>query len=114
MRITAVLILYSALAFINPVSAYSATKEPTVVACTFEKLPLMIITIRGGMGASDNTLQIGQTPPVQIDMGSSLMIAAYGAQTYTFSLRLPASVTVRAAGPDFRTFSGECISTLQP
>lgn len=96
------------------VPAHSAAKEPTVIACNFEKLPLMILTIRGGMGATDNTLQVGQTPPVQLDMGSSLMIAGYGAQTYTFSLRLPASVTVRAAGPDFQTYNGECISTLQP
>ncbi len=94
--------------------AHSAAKEPTVIACNFEKLPLMILTIRGGMGATDNTLQVGQTPPVQLDMGSSLLIATYGAQEYTFSLRLPASVTVSSAGSDSRTFSGQCVSTLQP
>ncbi len=114
MRITAVLILYSALAFINPVSAYSATKEPTVVACTFEKLPLMIMIVRGGMGASDNTLQVGQKPPVPLEIGSGLSIATHGTQEFIFSLRSPASVTVIRAGSDDQTFSGKCISTLQP
>ena len=97
-----------------PGPAYSAENEPTVVACAFEKQPLMIMTLRGGMGASDNTLQVGQTPPVQLDMGSSIMIATYRAQEYSFSLGEPASVTVIRAGSDDQTFNGKCISTLQP
>ena len=93
--------------------ALATAKEPTMIACNFEKLPLMIMIIRGGMGASDNTLQVGQTQPVQLDMGSSMMIATYHSQEYSFSLREPVSVTVSRAGSDSRTFSGKCISTLQ-
>jgi len=93
---------------------HSATEKPTVVTCTFEKQPVMVMTIRGGMGASDNTLQIGQTPPVPLEMGSGLLTAKQGAQDFIFSLRQPASVTVIRAGSDDRTFSGECISTLRP
>jgi len=115
MRITAALILYSALAFISPLSAHSATEEPTVVACNFEKQPLMIMIIRGGMQASDNTLQVGQTPPVPLEIGSGLSTATHGKQDFIFSLRSPASVTVYPAGSDshFQTYNGECISTLQ-
>ncbi|RWB93111.1 MAG: hypothetical protein EOQ56_35485 [Mesorhizobium sp.] len=87
--------------------------EPTIVSCQFEKMPPMILTFRGGMGASDNTLQVGQTKPVPLSVGSSLMSAAYGAQEFTFSLRLPASVSVSAPGQDTQTFHGECISSLQ-
>ncbi|WP_146226107.1 hypothetical protein [Phyllobacterium leguminum] len=86
--------------------------EPTVVACQFEKMPLMILTFRGGMGADNNTLQVGQTKPVELSVGSSLMAAQYGAQNMTFSLRLPANVSVSAPGQDTKTFSGECVSTL--
>jgi len=92
----------------------AASEEPTVIACMFEKQPPMIMIIRGGMGASDNTLQVGQTPPVQLDMGSSMMIATFRAKEYSFSLREPASVTISGAGSKFQTFNGECISTLQP
>jgi hypothetical protein len=108
----AILILLAFVLIFRP--AHSATKEPTVVACTFEKLPLMIMTIRGGMGASDNTLQVGQTQPVLLEIGSGMTTATHGKQDFIFSLRSPASVTVNAAGSDSRTFSGECISTLQP
>ena len=107
-----ILVLIASVLIAGP--ALAATQQPTVIACSFDKQPLMIMTIRGGMGASDNTLQVGQTPPVQLDMGSGLMIATYSAQEYTFSLRNPASVTVSGAGSAFQTFNGECISTLQP
>lgn len=90
-----------------------AADEPTIVSCNFEKMPPMILTFRGGMGADDNTLQVGQTKPVPMNVGSSLMSAAYGAQEFTFSLRLPANVSVSAPGQDTRTFYGECISSLQ-
>jgi len=108
----AILILLAFVLISGP--AHSATKEPTVVACTFEKLPLMIMTIRGGMGASDNTLQVGQTQPVPLEIGSGMSTATHGKQDFIFSLRPPASVTVIRAGSDDQTFSGECISTLQP
>ena len=108
----AILILLAFVLISGP--AHSATKEPTVVACTFEKLPLMIMTIRGGMGASDNTLQVGQTQPVPLEIGSGMSTATHGKQDFIFSLRSPASVTVIRAGSDDQTFSGKCISTLQP
>jgi hypothetical protein len=94
--------------------AHSATEKPTVVTCTFEKQPVMIMTIRGGMGATDNTLQVGQTPPVPLEIGSGMSTATHGKQDFIFSLRSPASVTVSRAGSADQTFSGKCISTLQP
>lgn len=113
MRNMAAMMLLCASVLISPVSARSATEEPTVIACAFEKQPLMLIIVRGGMGASDNTLQVGQTPPVPLEIGSGLMTATHGAQDFIFSLRSPATVTVGGAGSS-RTFNGECISTLQP
>lgn len=86
---------------------------PTVVNCIFEKMPPMVLTFRGGMGATDNTLKIGRSKPVRLSVGSSLMIATYGAQELTFSLRLPASVTVKAPGQNTTTYHGECVSSLQ-
>ncbi|MER8501562.1 MULTISPECIES: hypothetical protein [unclassified Mesorhizobium] len=53
-----------------------AAKELTIVSCNFEKVPPMILIFRGGMGADDNTLQVGQTKPVPMSVGSSLMSAA--------------------------------------
>ncbi|MEO3998894.1 hypothetical protein [Mesorhizobium sp. CAU 1732] len=94
--------------------APATADDPTIVACQFEKMPPMILTFRGGMSADDNTLQVGQTPPVPLSVGSSLMTAQYGAQEFVFSLRLPASVSVSAPGSDTQTFYGECISSLQP
>lgn len=96
------------------VSSAALADEPVIVSCNFEKMPPMILTFRGGMGASDNTLQVGQTNPVPLSVGSSLMSADYGAQSFTFSLRLPANVSVSAPGQDTLTFYGECISSLQP
>ena len=84
-----------------------------MISCKFEKLPPMIMIIRGGMGADDNTLQIGQSKPVELSVGSNLISAKYGAQEFVFSLRLPANVTVAAVGQDARTFDGECISSHQ-
>ena len=108
-----ILVLIASVLIAGP--ALAATQEPTVVACAFEKQPLMIMTIRGGMGASNNILQVGQTPPVQLDMGSSMMIATYRAQEFSISLSEPPSVTVSRAGSSgFKTFNGKCVSTLQP
>lgn len=91
----------------------AATEEPVIVSCQFDKMPPMILTFRGGMGAQDNTLQVGQTKPVQLSVGSSLMTAHYGAQQFVFSLRLPASISISAPGQNAQTYYGECISTLQ-
>ncbi|RWD81307.1 hypothetical protein [Mesorhizobium sp.] len=90
-----------------------AADEPTIVSCQFEKMPPMILMFRGGMGADDNSLQVGQTKPVPLSVGSSLMSAQYGAQEFVFSLRLPANVSVSALGSDTQTYYGECISSLQ-
>ncbi len=92
----------------------SATEKPTIITCTFEKQPVMIMTIRGGMGASDNTLQIGQTSPVPLEIGSGLSTATQGGRDFIFSLRTPASVTVIHTGSADQTFRGECKSSLQP
>jgi hypothetical protein len=58
-----------------------AAADPTIVSCNFERMPPMILTFRGGMGAKDNTLQVGQTKPVPLSVGSNLMTAEYGAQS---------------------------------
>ncbi|RWA98303.1 hypothetical protein [Mesorhizobium sp.] len=94
-------------------TSIAIASEPTIVSCQFEKMPPMILIFRGGMGANDNTLQVGQTKPVPLSVGSSLMTAEYGAQEFVFSLRLPANVSVSAPGQDTQTFYGECVSTLQ-
>lgn len=91
----------------------SAASEPTVVSCKFERLPPMLLTFRGGMGAKDNTLQVGQNRPVPLSVGSSLMVAEIGIQELTFSLRMPASVSIAAPGNDTITYYGDCISSLQ-
>lgn len=88
-----------------PASALSVT------ACKFEHLPLMLLINRGGMGASDNTLQIGDAHPVPLSIGSSLMLATVGAQEFTFSLRMPMNVSVSAPGNDTQTMYGECIGS---
>ncbi|MBY5667448.1 hypothetical protein [Rhizobium leguminosarum] len=108
-------LLLAALLSSSPLLAASAwAAEPVIVTCKFDKLPQMILTFRGGMGASDNTLQIGQSKPVPMSVGSNLMSAEYGTQSFTFSLRLPANVSVSAPGQDTLTYYGDCISTLQP
>ncbi|WP_028732957.1 hypothetical protein [Rhizobium leguminosarum] len=108
-------LLAAALLSSSPLLAASASgAEPVIVTCKFDKLPQMILTFRGGMGASDNTLQIGQTKPVPMSVGSILMSAEYGTQSFTFSLRLPANVSVSAPKQDTLTYYGDCISTLQP
>lgn len=89
--------------------------EPVVVACNFEYMQLMLFTFRGGMGADNNTLQVGQNPPVELSVGSSLMGATddMGA-TYSFSLAPPANVTVVKRGAsNGATYHGECVSSLQ-
>ncbi|MBY3323796.1 hypothetical protein HFO02_09235 [Rhizobium laguerreae] len=107
--------LLAALLSSSPLLAASASAaEPVIVTCEFDKLPQMILTFRGGMGASDNTLQIGQSKPVPMSVGSNLMSAEYGTQSFTFSLRLPANVSVSPPGQDTLTYYGDCISTLQP
>lgn len=92
----------------------SAPKEPVVVSCKFDKLPLMILTFRDGMGAKNNTLQIGQNKPVPLSVGSSLMMAELHGQEFAFSLRLPASVSVTSQGSNTVTYHGDCVSTLSP
>ena len=76
-----------------------AASEPTVVSCRFEKMPPMILTFRGGVGAKDNTLQIGETKPVALSVGSNLTTAKYGAQEFVFSLRLPLWLIGASAAP---------------
>ncbi|QBX36895.1 hypothetical protein E4M02_04365 [Brevundimonas sp. S30B] len=93
--------------------AQTPPREPTVIACKFERLPLMVMVLRGGMGADDNTLQIGQDAPVKLNVGSTLMTAERDAQEFTFSLRLPASVSVSAPGNDTQTYDGECVVAAQ-
>ncbi|GAA0694104.1 hypothetical protein [Vreelandella titanicae] len=94
--------------FISIFTAQTANSEDnlTPVACQFEHLPLMLIISRDGMGGQNNTLQIGDNEPVQLFIGSSLMNAEFQGQSYVFSLRIPANVTVGSL-----TYHGTCISS---
>lgn len=89
-----------------------AAREPTIVSCKFETLPLMLFIFRGGMGATNNTVQVGASNPVELSVGSTMMTASLGEQEYSFSLRPPFSVTVIDPGSSRQTYYGECISSL--
>ena len=69
----------------------------------------MVLTFPGG---NRGTLKVGNSKPVPLYVGSSVSTATYGAQELTFSLRLPASVTVSAPGNDTKTYGGVCESSL--
>lgn len=89
-------------------SAQSVDK-PVVVRCQFKGMPPMSLTFYGGR---EGSLKVGKSKPVPLYVGSSLSTATYGAQELTFSLRLPASVTVSADGNDTKTYGGVCESSL--
>jgi hypothetical protein len=99
-----------ALAFSLP-QQLKAADNLVPTACKFEHLPLILIISRGGMGAKDNTVQIGDNKPVPLNIGSSLMIAEFKGQEFVLSLRMPASVSVSSRGADTVTYHGECISS---
>lgn len=94
-----------------PSEQLKAADKMVPVACKFEHLPLILIINRGGMGAKDNTVQIGDNKPVLLSIGSGLMIAEFKGQEFVFSLRMPASVSVSAPGTNTITYHGECISS---
>lgn len=89
-----------------------APAEPTVVACKFERWPLMVFMFRGTSESGKSTLQIGEGKPVPISEGSNLVTATYRGQEFVFSLRTPATVTAKGGGNDSITYNGECVSTL--
>ena len=78
--------------------AHSATEKPTVVACTFEKLPLTIMIFRGGMGASNNTLQVGQTPPVQLSVRPLRVSPPASSPPRLAATQLPSAIGSRHQG----------------
>lgn len=96
---------------LTPPDQIRAADNLLPVACKFEHLPLMLLITRGGMGADDNTVQIGDNEPVPLNIGSSLMTAQFEGQEFIFSLRMPASVSVTGQGSDTITYHGECISS---
>ncbi|MFG6666972.1 hypothetical protein ACGK9R_07670 [Halomonas sp. HNIBRBA4712] len=83
---------------ISPANEDEYIDNITAVACDFEHLPLILMINRDGMGGSKNTLQIGSSRPVPLNIGSSMMSASFQGQEYFFSLRMPTSVTVDSAG----------------
>jgi len=101
---------YSLASIASASAAAPADAPPMQVDCGFEHLPPMILIFRGGMGAGDNTLQVGSDAPVQLSVGSSLMTAQHGAQELVFSLRLPATVSIHNPEPlsETLTFYGQC------
>ncbi len=84
-------------------------REPIVLACAFKTQPPMILIYRGGMGADDNTLQVGQRRPVQLFQGSGFSTATVDDVEYTFSIGARSSVIIGKM-----TFGGRCASTLRP
>lgn len=82
----------------------------SVVACKFRSLPPMRLVFRGSSEDHASTVQIGREKPVPLAEGSGMSTAEYGLQELTFSLRLPASVTISAPGNDTLTYGGECHS----
>lgn len=90
----------------------SAQPVKVAIACDFEKLPLILILVKGGMGADDNTIKIGNNAPVPISIGSGLMSAEFQGQSYTFSLRLPANVSIDSPSTGSVTYHGHCIRSL--
>ncbi len=103
-------IAVSTLAFSLP-EHLKAADNLVPTACKFEHLPLILIISRGGMGAKDNTVQIGDNRPVPLNIGSGLMITEFKGQEFVFSLRMPASVSVSSHETDTITYHGECISS---
>lgn len=87
-----------------------AEAENVIVACKFERLPLMILTYRPTTGK--HTLQVGDTAPVPLESGTGYSSAEFEGQDYSFWIRRPASVTITGRGSDGQTFAGECISSL--
>jgi len=71
-----------------------------------------LILVKGGMGADDNTIKIGNNAPVPISIGSGLMSAEFQGQSYTFSLRLPANVSIDSPSTGSVTYHGHCIRSL--
>lgn len=53
-------------------AAASMASEHTVISCKFEHLPPMLMIIRGGMGATDNSWQVGQTSPVPLNVSATI------------------------------------------
>lgn len=87
--------------------------EETIVYCGFNTLPPMTMILRGGMGADDNTLQVGNNKLVPLSIGSSLSLAKIDGNEYIISWQYPASVTVaKLDGSNAKfTRSGECSSS---
>lgn len=104
-------LLFSASALAMAFADVRAEDNLIPVACKFEHLPLMLFIFRGGMGADDNTVQIGQNDPVTLNVGSSLMIAKFQNQEFIFSLDMPANVSIHGRGSNTLTYHGECISS---
>lgn len=95
----------------SPDAHVAEVRDETVVVCDFENMPLMIMRFRGGMGANDNTVQIGQGEPLRLSVGSGMMVASNAPYGYTFSLHEPATVSVHHQGDsNSRDFYGECIT----
>lgn len=90
-------------------AALAGSSAPVIVRCKLDGMPPMVLTFREGR---NSTLRVGKAKPVPLLVGSSLSTATFGAQELTFSLRLPASVTVSAPGNDAKTYGGACESNL--
>ena len=56
--------------------------EEVKLYCSFDSLPAITVFYRGGMGASDNTIQIGGNAPVPLSIGSGFMSASLNGNSY--------------------------------
>ncbi len=86
--------------------------QETKVYCSFETLPPMTLVLRGGMGANDNSLQVGNNEAVSLSIGSSLSLAKFDGNEYIISWQHPASVTIAKLDGSNAKFTrfGDCSS----
>lgn len=98
-------IIFFLVGILTCISTASIADE-SIVYCNFGGLPEMKLTIRGGMGASDNSLQIGNFEPVSLGVGSGLMSASFNDKSYTISWDYPASVTISESNGYYTRFGG--------
>lgn len=75
-------IAFLCMLFIVTLGRSGFASEPTIINCQFDGHPPMIMSIRGGQGANDNTLQIGDAKPVELTIGSGMTSAEFNGKLY--------------------------------
>jgi hypothetical protein len=93
----------------------SATLQaPAMIACQFDTMPLMLMTFRGGVHESHNTLQIGDGLPIPLRIERGAMIAYHAGYELIVPLSVPNRVDIAMPDAEPLTLPGRCVSPLQP